>query len=65
MRYLKHLSRTCLVLFLTAVSSFALQVGDTAPDFQALSTTGAISLSQLHQQGPVVLALYYADFTPV
>lgn len=65
MRYLKQLSLTCLALFLTAVSSFALQVGDTAPDFQALSTTGAITLSQQQQQGPVVLAFYYADFTPV
>ena len=64
MRYLKHLSLTCLVLFCTAVSSFALQVGDSAPDFQALSTSGAITLSQL-QHGPVVLAFYYADFTPV
>ena len=64
MRYLKHLALTCLVLLFTAVSSFALQVGDRAPDFQALSTTGAITLSQL-QQGPVVLAFYYADFTPV
>ncbi len=65
MRYLKPLFLGCCFLLLTGVCSFALQVGDTAPDFKAISTAGAIDLSQTLQQGPVVLALYYADFTPV
>lgn len=65
MRNLKSLFLGCCFLLLTGASSFALQVGDPAPDFKALSTAGAIELSQALQQGPVVLALYYADFTPV
>jgi len=65
MKSLKPLLFASCLLFFTAVCSFALQVGDTAPDFQALSTVGAITLSQSLQQGPVVLAIYYADFTPV
>ena len=42
----------------------ALQVGDAAPDFTAMSTRGEVNLSQALEKGPVVLALYYADFTP-
>ena len=42
----------------------ALQVGDAAPDFTAMSTRGEVTLSQALEKGPVVLALYYADFTP-
>ena len=65
MKMLKGSLLASCLLFFTVVSSFALQVGDTAPDFQALSTAGAINLAQSLQQGPVVLAFYYADFTPV
>jgi len=42
----------------------AFQVGDAAPDFTAISTRGEVTLSQVLEKGPVVLALYYADFTP-
>lgn len=42
----------------------ALKVGDQAPDFSVPSTKGKIVLSQLVEQGPVVLALYPKDFTP-
>ncbi len=55
----------CCLLFALAAPGFALQVGDTAPDFQANSTAGAISLTQTLERGPVVLAFYIADFTPV
>ncbi len=65
MKIVKGLLLASCFLFFSAVSSFALQVGDPAPDFQALSTAGAITLAQSLQQGPVVLAFYYADFTPV
>lgn len=41
-----------------------LKVGDQAPDFSVPSTKGKIVLSQLVEQGPVVLALYPKDFTP-
>lgn len=41
-----------------------LQVGDAAPAFSAPSTKGKIELGRTLQKGPVVLALYPADFTP-
>lgn len=50
---------------LLASNSLALKVGEQAPDFTANSTAGAITLSEIIKQGPVVLAFYYADFTPV
>ncbi len=54
----------CFLAGGTSVAS-ALGVGDTAPDFEAASTQGTIVLSEALAKGPVVLALYYADFTPV
>ncbi len=63
--------KTLKTLFLSGVSllfaanSYALQVGDKAPDFTASSTVGEITLSELLKQGPVVLSFYYANFTPV
>ena len=65
MKSLKSLFISALMLFFITAPGFALQVGDSAPDFQAISTAGVINLSQALQQGPVVLAFYYADFTPV
>ncbi len=52
-----------VVATLLASKAAALQVGDMAPDFTALSTDGEIVLSRVVEQKPVVLALYYADFT--
>ena len=52
-----------VVATLLASKAVALQVGDVAPDFIAPSTEGEIELSQIVEKGPVVLALYYADFT--
>ena len=49
---------------LLASNAAALQVGDAAPDFTAKSTSGETTLSQVLEKGPVVLAIYYADFTP-
>ena len=49
---------------LLASNAAALQVGDAAPDFTAMSTRGEVTLSHALEKGPVVLALYYADFTP-
>ncbi len=48
---------------LLASNAAALQVGDAAPGFTAESTMGEIELSRVLEKGPVVLALYYADFT--
>lgn len=49
---------------LLASKAVALRVGDVAPDFVASSTEGEIELSQVVEKGPVILAFYYADFTP-
>lgn len=49
---------------LLASKAVDLQVGDKAPTFKASSTKGEVVLGRTLQQGPVVLALYPADFTP-
>lgn len=63
---MKRLIRACAVLATTLLASnaAALQPGDLAPDFTLPSTRGDIALSRILDKGPVVLALYYADFTP-
>jgi hypothetical protein len=47
-----------------SLATFALEVGEPAPDFAGTSTQGALRLSDLRGQN-VVLAIYVADFTPV
>ena len=55
-----------LVPFIWAPSvSFALNVGDTAPLFTGNSTQGKVALAELLGQKNIVLALYFAVFTPV
>lgn len=49
---------------LLASNVSALEIGTPAPDFSATSTQGEIVLSQVLENGPVVLAYYPADFTP-
>ncbi len=44
---------------------FGLEVGDKAPPFVAQSTHGEISLAGFAGEKNVVLALYFAVFTPV
>ena len=44
---------------------FGLEVGDKAPPFVAQSTHGEISLADFEGEKNVVLALYFAVFTPV
>ncbi|MFO7982547.1 MAG: hypothetical protein R6V08_03755 [Desulfuromonadales bacterium] len=63
---MKRIIRTAGVLIGTLMASqaVALEVGDPAPDFSAPSTHGEIALSSLFDKGTVVLALYFADFTP-
>ncbi len=48
-----------------ALPAAALNVGDRAPVFTAESTEGRISLGDFTGKAHVVLAFYYADFTPV
>ena len=55
----------CIMLLIMAASpSFALQVGDRAPLFEAFSTKGKIMLEDYRRKKHVVLAFYFADFTP-
>ncbi len=52
-------------LLLAGVAS-ALEVGEQAPDFTLLSTTGeAISLSQFRGKQLVLIEFYGQDFSPV
>jgi peroxiredoxin len=62
---MKRIIRVGVVIaaMLLASKAVALQTGDAAPDFIASSTEGEIELSLILEKGPVVLALYYADFT--
>ena len=62
---MKRIFLTGLVIAATllAASVSALEVNSPAPDFTAPSTKGEITLSQLLEKGPVILAYYYADFT--
>jgi hypothetical protein len=46
-------------------SSFALNIGDKAPEFTAQSNQGALSLTDFEGKKNVVLALYFAVFTSV
>jgi len=52
-------------LILAGSSGFALETGEKAPLFTAVSTHGTISLDQYFGKKNVVLAFYFADFTPV
>lgn len=49
---------------LSSVAAHALEIGTPAPDFSGESTKGTVRLSDLRGQN-VVLAFYFADFTPV
>jgi hypothetical protein len=58
---------SCFVLILLWIpaASFGLDVGDKAPLFGGNSTQGKIQLTDLLGKKNVVLALYFAVFTPV
>lgn len=62
---MKRLVRAFAVVATTLLASnaAALQIGDAAPDFTVMSTEGEITLSRILNKGPVILALYFADFT--
>ena len=62
---MKRMIRTGMVIAATLLASnvAALEVNSPAPDFTASSTMGEITLSELLEKGPVILAYYYADFT--
>jgi len=62
---MKKIIRTLGVILpaLLAGNAVAAKIGDLAPNFALPSTKGEIVLSEVVRNGPVVLALYYADFT--
>ena len=63
--------RKLVSLFLSVVFALfsnlahALDTGEQAPDFTGTSTQGPIKLSDFRGKKNVVLALYFAAFTPV
>jgi hypothetical protein len=59
------ISLAVLTLLLAPAASSALEVGDTAPLFSGRSTQGKIQLADYRGEKNVVLALYFAVFTPV
>lgn len=64
---MRHLFTAIILTVFLMLPSFAdsLNVGDKAPMFDAESTAGTISLENYLGKKNVVLAFYYADFTPV
>lgn len=48
-----------------SVGSRLPRVGEKAPGFEADSTQGPLSLAGYAREKHVVLAFYFADFTPV
>jgi hypothetical protein len=56
----------CICMFLIApAASLALEIGDKAPPFVGNATQGKIQLTDFLGKKNVVLALYFAAFTPV
>ena len=53
------------LLTLVPVLAAALEVGDEAPVFKAISDKGPVNLAEYRGQKNVVLAFYFSDFTPV
>lgn len=49
----------------SALGAQALEIGQSVPLFSAESTQGPIVSSELLGEKHLVLAFYYADFTPV
>ena len=56
---------TAASVMLGTLSAQALEIGQSVPLFSAESTQGTIYLGDLLGEKHLVLAFYYADFTPV
>lgn len=54
-----------VAMVLAPSPALAVNVGDPAPDFNIISTQGQLQLSDYQGEKNVVLALYFAAFTPV
>ena len=53
------------ILTLVPVLAAAIEVGDEAPLFEAVSDKGPVNLVEYRGQKNVVLAFYFEDFSPV
>lgn len=64
---MKKIFIVLFAFFLTIVPGLAaaLEVGDEAPQFEAVSDKGPINLLDYRGKKNVVLAFYFADYTPV
>lgn len=56
---------TAASVMIGTMSAQALEIGQSVPLFSAESTQGTIHISDLLGEKNLVLAFYYADFTPV
>ena len=67
MKMTKLISISSVLFSMLLFSSFAqaLEKGEMAPTFTATSTQGEISLASYAGDKNIVLALYFAVFTPV
>ncbi len=61
---LKSLATAGMVV-LGSIGAHALEVGEQAPLFEAMSTRGPVRLADFLGKKRVVLAFHFADFTPV
>ena len=67
-RFAMHKFTLLFIVFVFALFpsfAFSVDVGDPAPDFNLISTQGQLQLSDYKGKKNVVLALYFAAFTPV
>jgi len=68
MKKFKIITMTAFILTtltLIPATAMALEVGDKAPSFSAKSTQGIVNLTDYIGKKNVILALYFAVFTPV
>lgn len=65
---MKKLARGLLTaawVAVSTISSHALEAGQSVPLFTGESTQGPIHLGDILGENHIVLAFYFADFTPV
>ena len=61
---IKLVSVLAAALILVASPALALSIGDQAPDFTAQTNQGEVSLSDYLGNKNVILAFYFAIYTP-
>lgn len=55
---------TAAITALNSLGTHSLKMGDKAPLFEAESTQGVVKLASCLGDKQLILAFYYADFTP-